>query len=163
MKKTNRKRNITLVIIYMVVIIFFLSGFSIGKEMTKINIKSTGSIAEPILKIEKSDTLYINNDTEKEIYEFTVKNYDEQGNISQVDLEYYIEILTNISSEFSLKIYKDNEEINLKENKTEKFTIVKNEKQEDCYKIEIICDEKKQVKELVQNVQMKIYSEQKRR
>lgn len=162
MNEIHKKRRITLIIITSMVIIFFLSGFSIGKEIAKSNIKTTGSIAEPILKVDKSETVQINNDTEKEIYEFTVRNYDESGNITEVDLEYYVEILTNINSNFSLKIYKDDNEIELKENKTSKFIMNKNKKQDDKYKIEIICDEEKQIKELIQEVQMKVYSEQKR-
>lgn len=100
MNEIHKKRRITLIIITSMVIVFFLSGFSIGKEIAKSNIKTTGSIAEPILKVDKSETVQINNDTEKEIYEFTVRNYDESGNITEVDLEYYVEILTNINSNF---------------------------------------------------------------
>lgn len=160
MKNANRK--ITLVIISGMVIVLFLSGFSMGKEMTKVDVKTSAGIASPILKVDNGETLTIGNSEGNGTYEFTVKNYDEQGNINQVDLEYYIEILTDINKNISFKIYKENNELEIQESKTENFLMGKNKKQEDKYRIEIICDEERSLSELIQDIQIKVHSEQKK-
>lgn len=160
-KIKQRKRELTLIIIISMVIIFFFSGFSMGKEFSKINIDTKTKIAKPILEVENNPIIDIKRTEEKAYYDFVVRNYDEAGNVTEVDLEYDIEILSNINENIFLKIYKEEREIDFENNKTERFLLSKEEKQEHHYKIEIMCS-KEDVQEIIQEIQIKVHSEQKK-
>ena len=147
-------------IIISIVLLFFFSGFSIGKGFTETNINTNFSIAKPILVVDNNSQVEIKNINDVGIYEFTVKNYDSEGNITQVDLEYNVEILTEIDGNLELKIFKDNQEIDLNNNITRKYELTKDNKQEHKYKIEIKCDSK-DVEQIIQEIQIKVHSEQK--
>lgn len=162
--KEKRKRQITLIIIISLVLAFFFSGFSLGKEMSKIKINSDNEIARPILEIENSEKLNINNQNREGIYEFKIKNHNETGEITQVDLEYYIEILSPENEAISFKLYKEDKEVELENNKTENILLSKDSKQEDIYKLEIKYNEEKnvQMEDIFQEIQIKVHSEQRK-
>ena len=61
-----------------------------SQDKTKINVNS--GVAIPIIKLEGEQKLIINNNQENKVYNIAVKNYDENEQITQVELEYYIEI-----------------------------------------------------------------------
>lgn len=145
-------------IIFFILILF--STNSLGKYFSKTNIEVDAEIAKPILKIESDSTLDISESKEKEIYRFKVKNYDEINQITEVELEYYIEIISEINENIDFKIYKEDKELNINENETEKFSLRKEEKQEDNYKIEILFNNIS-VQEIIQNIEIKIHAEQK--
>ena len=162
-KINHKKREITLIIIISMVILFFFSGFSLGKGVNKTNVNAKVEIAKPILEVENNSAVDIKTTEDKGEYEFIVKNYDEIGNITQVDLEYNIEILSTINENISIKIYKENQEINLENQKTEKFLLTKESKQEHQYKIEIMYNgDIGSIQELIQDIQIKVHSEQKK-
>jgi len=161
-KFRNKRREITLIIVSSMVLIFFFSGFSIGKELSKTNLEGNTEIAEPILKVESDQTIEIKHLEDTGIYQFKVKNYDESGKITQVDLEYEIEILSDIDKNISFKIYKENQEVSIQDNKTEKFFMGKDKEQQDNYKIEITCDKTAAIEEIMQEIQIKVHSEQKK-
>lgn len=161
-KFKNKRREITLVIVSSMVLIFFFSGFSLGKGFSKTNIEGDSEIAEPILKVESDQKIQMQHLEDTGIYQFKVKNYDATGKITQVDLEYYIEILSDINENINLKIYKENQELNINGNKTEKFLVTKEQEQEDNYKIEITCDKTASIEEIMQEIQIKVHSEQKK-
>ena len=87
-------------------------------------------------------------------------DYDENEQITQVELEYYIEIISKKNDDINFKIYKEEKELNINNNKTEKFLLTKENKQRDNYKIEILLN-KKISEDILQNVEIKVYSEQK--
>lgn len=160
LKKDTSKREITLVIIISLVILFFFSGFSIGKGYAKTNIETTGEIAQPILEVTKGETVSMKQLGDIGTYEFIVRNYNEEGKISDVALEYYIEILNDVNQNIELKIYKEEKEIELNENKTQTFTMHTKQEQVDNYKLEIKCKENISVSEIIDNIQIKVHSEQ---
>lgn len=160
-KLKNRTREITLMIICSMVLIFFFSGTSIGKQISHTNIEINSEIAKPILKVESDETINIKQPGDKGTYQFKVKNYDETGKTTEVQLKYYIEILSAIDKNISFKIYKDNQELKISDNKTETFLITTKQKQEDNYKIEIICANTVSIEEIMQKIQIKVHSEQK--
>lgn len=162
--KEKRKRKITLIIIISLILAFFFSGFSLGKEISNIEINSNNEIAKPILKIENSEKVDINNKNQEGSYEFKIKNHNETGEITQVDLEYYIEIISPVNDAISLKLYKGNEEIALENNKTKTFLLSKDKKQEDSYKMEIKYNEAQNTgaEDIFQEIQVKVHSEQRR-
>ena len=129
-----------------------------SQDKTKINVNS--GVAIPIIKLEGEQKLIINNNQENKVYNLAVKNYDENEQITQVELEYYIEIISKKNDDINFKIYKEKKELNINNNKTEKFLLTKENKQQDNYKIEILLN-KKISEDILQNVEIKVYSEQK--
>ena len=162
--KEKRKRQITLIIIISLVLAFFFSGFSLGKEMSKIEINSNNEIAKAILEIENGEKLNINNQNNEGVYEFKIKNYNETEKITQVDLEYYIEIIGIENEAISFNLYKEEEQVLLDNNKTKTFLLSKEDKQEDIYKLEIKYDQEKNIEmeDIFQEIQIKVHSEQRK-
>ncbi len=162
-KINNRKKQIYIIFIILIILIFFLSGFSMGKSFAKKDVTGKTEIAKPILQVENGSALEINNTTEKGIYEFKVKNYNEQGEITEVDLKYYIEILNYLNNEaIEIKLYRNEEEVEIKENKTEEIILTKDEIKEDNYKLEVKYNKDKNVnmEDIVEQLQIKVHSEQ---
>ena len=142
------------------VLTIILSTISLGKYFNKTKINVNSGVAIPIIKLEGEQKLIINNNQENKVYNLAVKNYDENEQITQVELEYYIEIISKKNDDINFKIYKEEKELNINNNKTEKFLLTKENKQRDNYKIEILLN-KKISEDILQNVEIKVYSEQK--
>lgn len=154
------KKVIVFIILIMFTIILVFSKTSLGKYFSKTNIEIESEIVKPILKIEGDTTLNINTVKEKEIFNFKIKNYDETNKITELELEYYIEILLEENENIKFKIYKEDRELNMHENKTEKFLLTREKMQEDNYKIEILLNNIS-VQEIMQNIKVRVYAEQK--
>ena len=107
--------------------------------------------------IENDEIININS-IDNKIYNFKIKNYNNEEKISKLDIEYYIKII--VSENVFIKVYKNNQEIKFKNGTTERFLLSKNLKQEDVYKIEILFSENSE-QEIFDEIKMKIYYEQK--
>lgn len=163
-KFKNKRKEITIIFIVLVILIFFFSGFSMGKGFSKKDINGNTEVAKPILQVENGNSLEISNTNKKGTYEFKVKNYNEQGETTQVDMEYYIEILNDLENRgIILKLFKNEQEIEINNNKTEKFILAKNQMEEDNYKLEVTYDENKNtnMEDIINQLQIKVHSEQK--
>ena len=154
------KKEIIKIIVVAFVLTIILSTISLGKYFNKTKINVNSGVAIPIIKLEGEQKLIINNNQENKVYNLAVKNYDENEQITQVELEYYIEIISKKNDDINFKIYKEKKELNINNNKTEKFLLTKENKQQDNYKIEILLN-KKISEDILQNVEIKVYSEQK--
>lgn len=154
------KKEIIKIIVVAFVLTIILSTISLGKYFNKTKINVNSGVAIPIIKLEGEQKLIINNNQENKVYNLAVKNYDENEQITQVELEYYIEIISKKNDDINFKIYKEEKELNIINNKTEKFLLTKENKQQDNYKIEILLN-KKISEDILQNVEIKVYSEQK--
>ena len=154
------KKEIIKIIVVAFVLTIILSTISLGKYFNKTKINVNSGVAIPIIKLEGEQKLIINNNQENKVYNLAVKNYDENEQITQVELEYYIEIISKRNDDINFKIYKEEKELNINNNKTEKFLLTKENKQQDNYKIEILLN-KKISEDILQNVEIKVYSEQK--
>ena len=95
---------------------------------------------------------------QREYYNFKVKNYKENGEITQIDLQYNIEIISQREEAISFKLYKDNQEVLLENNKTVNMQLGREKVQEDCYQLEIIYDKNKSnfTYDIIQDVQIKV-------
>lgn len=163
-KFKNKRKEIFIIFIVLIILIFFFSGFSMGKGFSRKDVNGNTEVAKPILQVENEDSLEISNSNKKGIYEFKVKNYNEQGETTQVDMEYYIEILNDLKNKgIILKLFRNEQEIEIKENKTEKFVLDKNQMKEDNYKLEVTYDENKNtnMEDIINQLQIKVHSEQK--
>lgn len=154
------KKEIIKIILVAFALTIILSTISLGKYFNKTKINVNSGVAIPIIKLEGEQKLIINNNQENKVYNLAVKNYDENEQITQVELEYYIEIISKKNDDINFKIYKEEKELNINNNKTEKFLLTKENKQQDNYKIEILLN-KKISEDILQNVEIKVYSEQK--
>ena len=154
------KKEIIKIIVVAFVLTIILSTISLGKYFNKTKINVNSGVAIPIIKLEGEQKLIINNNQGNKVYNIAVKNYDENEQITQVELEYYIEIISKKNDDINFKIYKEKKELNINNNKTEKFLLTKENKQQDNYKIEILLN-KKISEDILQNVEIKVYSEQK--
>lgn len=154
------KKEIIKIIVVAFVLTIILSTISLGKYFNKTKINVNSGVAIPIIKLEGEQKLIINNNQGNKVYNLAVKNYDENEQITQVELEYYIEIISKKNDNINFKIYKEEKELNINNNKTEKFLLTKENKQRDNYKIEILLN-KKISEDILQNVEIKVYSEQK--
>lgn len=141
--------------IIITVIIFSKNSF--GKYFTRFQLESNNEITEPVISIENDETININLVNNK-TYNFKIKNYNNEGKVNEFNIKYYISISS--SKDVSLKVYKNNEEIKLNNGNTDKYSLDKNTKQEDVYKIEIVFLDDSD-KEIFEEINMKIYFEQK--
>lgn len=157
-----KRREITLILVSIMVLLLFFSSYSMGKEYSSTKIEANSKIAEPILTVENNPVIEIDGKKQKEYYDFKVKNYRENGEITQVDLQYNIEIIAQNEESISFKLYKDNQEIPLENNKTGNRNLQKGNIQEDHYQLQIIYDKTKNstAKDILQDVQIKVHSEQ---
>ena len=158
--RVELKKEIIKIIVVAFVLTIILSTISLGKYFNKTKINVNSGVAIPIIKLEGEQKLIINNNQENKVYNLAVKNYDENEQITQIELEYYIEIISPKNDNINLKIYKEEKELNINNNKTEKFLLTKENKQQDNYKIEILLN-KKMSENILQNIEIKVCSEQK--
>ena len=157
-----KTRELTLIIVITIILVLFFTGYSIGKGLSNSIIETDTEIAEPILVVENGPSIDITAINNKGYYDFKVKNYDEEGKLTQIDLEYTIEIISKTDESIEFKLYKDDEEISLNNNITDKIAISSKRKQDDRYKLEIMYDKAKvkSVTDIIQDVQIKVHSEQ---
>ena len=113
--------------------------------------------------MENNPEITITSSDTKGTYDFKVKNYNSDEEITQIDLLYTIEILTKTDESISFRLYKNNKEIQLENNKTQEILLTKNEKKEDNYKLEILYNnESTNKKDIFQDIQIKVHSEQRK-
>lgn len=171
-EKDNRNADIkymkmmVLIGLTFMIIVLFFSGYSFAKYVEQRIIQSNTQIAEPILEIENNDANVINISANEStgVYQFKVKNFkleNQVKKVTDVDMKYYIEILSQEDDGVKMKLFENDKEIPLINNKSGYMTIYKNTPEERIYKIKISYDkEEENKKEINQTVQIKIHSEQ---
>lgn len=161
-KLKKNKRAILILLIIVFVIIIFLSSFSLGKSLSNMELGGTLKIAEPIIEIENGKEIDITSVNNTGNYEFKIKNYDNEGNITNVNIQYYIEILSKLDESINIKIYKGNQEMQMNNNRTEIVQLGNTSKEEHIYRLEITYDKNKSnsIEDILQDIQIKVHSEQ---
>ena len=160
-----KKKYLFLFIFIFIVLILFLSGYSFGKSFFSTFISSSGKVANPIIIVDSSEKLNINNESKKGIYEFVVKNFDELGNVNEVNMEYQIELIfkdlsnKNSVSKFNIKVFKNDSEIKIVDNKSDQFFMNNSNPQEDRFKVIIDCSNLS-AEEFMDSLQIKVHSNQ---
>ena len=157
-QKVNKK---TLIAITVLITILLFVPKVYAKYMDAIILKSNTQIAKPIFIVEGTEISKINSINNVGYYEFYVKNYDE-NNISEIGFNYVIEVVTELNESIKFELYKGDEQIELKDLKTNEIYIGANEKIEQKYKLKIIYDKNLNSigKDILQEVQIKVHSEQ---
>lgn len=137
-KKNNKgRKKIILSIIILGIICTACTTFVFAKYSTEVLINASAKIAKPIIKMQGEETREITILSPKTSYSFSVKNYNEQEEINEVAMRYYIEIISEKFEFLEVHLYKGEEEIKLTDYKTEQMDLKINEKQEDNYYLEV--------------------------
>ena len=153
-KKERKLKIITILLLIFFVILLLLSGYTFAKSIDGTNINANASIAEPILVIENNPQIDITASQNTGTYIFKVKNYNNQKQ-TEVDLKYYIEVISELDNSIELKLYENGKQIDFKNNKTDYIKISKENKKENEYKLEITYN-----KDIIQQIQIKVHTEQ---
>ena len=161
-QKNSNSKLLTGIIVTFIIVLLLFCGYSMAKAIEEVIIKGQAEIAEPILVVENNPSIDITALKNYGVYTFKVKNYNEQNKITQTDLKYYIEIVSDADKSVNLELYQNENKINLTNNRTEYMEISKNEKQEREYQIRITYDKNKSnsIDDIIQKIQVKIHTEQ---
>lgn len=161
-KNEKNFKLITTILIFIIVILVLFCGYSMAKAVDQILINGKGEIAEPILIIENNPSIDITALNNYGTYTFKIKNFNQQNKVTETDLKYYIEILSNVDESIIIELYQEKNKINLINNKTDYIHISKEEKQEIEYKIIIKYDKEKSnnIYDIMEKIQVKVHTEQ---
>lgn len=163
-EEENKKfsKLITGILILFIIMLTLFCGYSMAKMFDEVIIKGKAEIAEPILLIENNPSIDITALNNCGIYTFRVKNYNEQNKITETNLKYYIEILSNLDNSVNIELYQGESKIELIDNKTEYIYISKEQKQEKEYKIIIKYDKEKSnsIGDIMEKIQVRVHTEQ---
>ncbi len=131
--------KIILIVILIIIILLlswlFLGGKTFSKYKKDINASSSTEIAKPILNVEGASDIKIDG-IEDTIYNFSVKNYNGLD-VSEVDMNYYIEIVNNSKADLEFILTKNGQPINLNNNKTDLISSSSLNRQSDDYQLKI--------------------------
>ena len=157
--KTKKAINIVLIVLIIILVLFFLFmllwGKSFSKFRTNVNSSAESSIAKPILVVDGDKNIKIDG-IEDTVYEFSVKNY--KGlEISDVDMEYSIQIGNDSEADLQFELVKDGKSITLKNNKTETMKLNGITRDSDNYELTIKYKNNPAILEDIEgNVQIKV-------
>ena len=164
-EKKNLK-NVTYVTILFIVILLLLTGYSMAKCISTVVLNYQVEIAEPIIEVKTNPAIDITDTLAEGSYTFYVRNYDKDGKISEVDIQYTIEIKDtideNLKSTINYELYKNGQKIELKGQKTNVMKLSHQNLQEDIYVLQIRYDKDASTynKDILDKIQVNIHSEQ---
>lgn len=153
----KHKLSIKVILVLCFLVIMFSTNV-LAKYFSKTNINIEGNIIEPIMEIQENKTINITV-IENKIYDFKIKNFKDEK-ISSMTIEYYIEILSIQNENIKYKMYKEEKEIKITKNKTDKFILEKDIKQENNWRLEILLNDNSD-QEISQEIRIKVHYEQK--
>ena len=141
--KQQKKKRIMLILVLIMLITFIIAGESFAKYQSIVTGNIFAKIAKPIIELEAKKVLNMTLEEKDKKYEFEVKNYNEKGEINEAVMDYYIEIIPHVKRNIIYKLYKQGEEIELKENKTAQIELPISEEIIHSYQLEVKSNEEK--------------------
>ncbi len=152
-----------LISLSILILLLFGTGIVCGKYITQQTINANSEIARPVIEIEQGQNINVNDQNTTANYNFAVKNYDDKGNITDTDMNYTIEVINSGDSSITYNLYRENQEIPLNKNKTNKILIQKGKKEKHKYTLKVSYDKSKSKEfvDLTEDIGIKVYSEQK--
>lgn len=156
------KKTIIIAIIITILLIILCTQVAFAKYSTTRNFNKKMEIATPIFIVEGTESNKISAINNIGYYEFTVKNYNETK-VSETGFTYTIEVVSDTDESIKFELYNEDEQIPLKDLQTEQLSIVGNEKIEQRYKLKVTYDNTlgTKGKDILEEVQIKVHSEQK--
>lgn len=160
MKIKNKRKILIILLIIASIITIFNIGYA--KYMETREIEVSAKIAKPIIMLEEGDKVIINDNNKEAEYKFKVKNFNNKEEISDVQMNYTMEIIGNKDEAIIYNLYRDGEEISLINNQTEKIKIGNQKKEEHNYVLKIKYDKTKNVKkeDVSEDLHILLHSEQ---
>lgn len=159
--KERKSKIILLILLIIIILLGILVGISFSKYQSRLEGKVIANIAKPIIEVRKEQSLLLTALAPKASYVFEVRNFKEDE-LNQVEMEYYIEIISNTDEAIKFKLYNGDEQISLNNNKTGKINLRKEERETHSYRLEITYDKTKgKMKDIDENIEIKIHSIQK--
>ena len=149
-------------------IVLCYTSFCLGKYTQYVTIKVRTEIANPKFFVEFNEPVEINAIDNEKTYTFTVKNYEiddnKNTNVSEVDLEYLIQILANTDNSIKYELYKGDERININENLSSDYILMDSSGiNEHNYSLKIIYEKTDNIelnKDILEEAMIKIYCKQ---
>ena len=144
----KNKLKIFCVFLCCIIIIVLVCCGVYSKYKNSINFRTNTGIAEPILEVgikDSSDKVITVLNNDKHCYEFSVRNFNSENKVSDVELKYNIEfILSQKDAPIDIKLYRiiDNNEkiVDLENFKTVQCEMLNLNKTENLYKVEVMYD-----------------------
>lgn len=158
----KKKKRILLLLLILVILLGILVGASLAKYRSMLAGKAFANIAHPVLEVRRQQSLLLTALAPKASYVFEVRNYKEEE-LNQVEMEYYIEIISHTDEAIHFELYQGDKQIPLTKNKTKKIKLTKDKKEVHSYRLEITYDNTKGQlgKDINENVEVKVHSIQK--
>ena len=163
-KRNENLKNLTYIIVLTIIFMLFLTGYSLGKNSGQLFLNGNTEIANPIIEVESNPKINITDENQQGIYKFLVRNYNNEGKITDVKMKYVINIEDTIDEKLKdtikYELYKNGNKIVLNKNSTEKMEMPNNKQQEDIYELKIFYDKVASsfMKDIVEKIQIKIHS-----
>ena len=132
----------------------------------QLSLNGKAEIANPIVEVYSNPKINITDENQQGIYTFFVRNYNEDGKITDVKMRYVIIIQDTIDSKLKdtikYELYKNGNKIDLKDESTAKMDLVNNKQQEDKYELKIFYDKDASnfMQDIMEKIQIKVHSEQ---
>ena len=125
----NKKvRMLIVLLIASFIITIFNIGY--GKYIEARQIKVSAEIAKPIIILEEGNEVVINDNNKEDEYYFKVKNFNSKGEVSDVQMNYTVEITGNKDESIIYSLYEGQTQIHLENNKTQKLKLSNKQKEE---------------------------------
>lgn len=132
----------------------------------QLSLNGKAEIANPIVEVYSNPKINITDENQQGIYTFFVRNYNENGKTTDVKMRYVISIQDTIDPKLKdtikYELYKNGNKIDLKYESTDKMDLTNNKQQEDKYELKIFYDKNASdfMKDVMENIQIKVHSEQ---
>lgn len=147
------------------VIVSGFASFCLGKYTGYITLQVRTEIANPKFAVEFSEPIEITAEENEKTYTFTVKNYEidenEKQNISEVDFEYFIQILSNTDSSVKYELYKNEELIEINQDlASEYIKMGADNLEEHKYSLKVVCEKTNVMEDITEDAKIKVYCKQ---
>ena len=141
--------------------LIFSTSVVFAKYVVQENSKVQTGIAKPIVELIEGECVNIDSTKTEANYNFTVRNYNEQGIITSAKMNYEIQITAPQSEAITYTLYKNNEMVPINGNSQ---LLGNKAKEEHMYTLNIKYEKEKNVnlEDIVQEIQIKVHSEQER-
>ena len=135
--------------------------FTFANYKTSKKFSKNLDVAKPIFIVEGTETSKISAINNVGYYNFTVKNCNETE-VSETAFTYSIEVVADTDESIKFELYEGEKQIPLENLKTGKLTIEANKEMKKEYQLKIIYDKTlgTKGKDILQEVQIKVHSEQ---
>lgn len=158
------KKLLTICLIVIVIVLGFVS-FCLGKYTGYITLQVRTEIANPKFAVEFNEPIEITANENEKTYTFTVKNYevDENQNrsISEVDFEYFIQILADTEESITYELYRGEESVNIDEKLATNYIKMNADNvSEHKYSLKVICEKTNVKEDIVNEAKVKVYCKQ---